>query len=287
MIDTAAETAFKALITKGSARLPGLGELVVRETRAFKGKDPRTGKTVSVPAKRLPSLVIDMAARTYVNQGGRPPTGAFSAAVEQAARGDRVVLGALGRLRVVRKPEAERAGVVVPARAVMSLQWSRTLNRTLAGERPETIPEAAVTTWLATPFDVKVPRQLATYLKRELPQIGLSDETAQAEHEALCELRDLTSGTVFATISDGETAPEDRDHWAIMSKSADPLVARTQGPRKPEVRLSAWLRATTALTALSDLAKDRVLAPADARRVLAHVDAMAPGVADVWDSLPY
>lgn len=283
-MDRAAETALQAMVAKGKARLPGLGELVVREMRAYTGRDPRAGKTVSVPAKRLPSFVPDMAARAFVNQGGVAPTGAFAAAVEQASSGERVVLGPLGRLRVIRKPAA---GDLVPARAVMTLHWSVTLKRALAGERPTTIPEAEVTAWLGRPFDVKVPKQLGAYLKRELPQIRPSDDVAQAEHEALCELNDERPGTVFAAITDGETPPEDRDHWALVGKAADPLVVRTQGPRSPEVRLSAWLRAMTALRALSDLAKDRVLAPADARRVLAHVDAMAPGVADIWDALPY
>jgi nucleoid DNA-binding protein len=286
MTDSAAETAFKALVTKGTARLPGLGELAVREMRAFTGKDPRTGKTVSVPAKRLPSFVADMAARTYVNQGGKAPAGAFAAAVEQAAQGEHVIVGALGRLRVIRKPGA---GDLVPARAVITWRPSQTLRRALAGDRPTAIPQAEVTAWLAKPFDVKVPKQLVAYLKKELPQTRplVDDEVAQAEHEALCDLADEKHGTVFAAITDGETAPEDRDHWALLGKGADPIVIRTQGPRSPEVRLSGWLRAMTALTALGDLAKDRVLSPADARRVLAHVDAMAPGVTDVWDALPY
>lgn len=281
---------------EGRANLAGLGEIVVRESRAFGGKDPRTGKMVSVAAKRLPMFMVDAAARSYLNQGGRAPAGSFSAALEEASQGAQVVLGALGRLCVVRKPGAEGAGVLVPARSVMSLHPSQTLRRTLAGTRPVAMLEAEVTAWLAKSTEVKVPKggakQLAKYLQRELPETRplVEDddrETAQAEHEMICERHNVASGKVFAAITVGETAPEDRDHWVLLSKAADPIVARTQGRRRPVVALSGWLRAMTALRELGTLAKDRVLAPADARRVLAHIDAMAPGVAETWDALPY
>jgi hypothetical protein len=41
------------------------------------------------------------------------------------------------------------------------------------------------------------------------------------------------------------------------------------------------------IDALVELAGDRVLAPADAHRVLAHIDANAPGIARMIDVLPY
>ena len=50
----------------------GYGSFTVRRYHAYDGRNPRTGKAVSVPAKRLPFFKVGKELKVLVNQGTEP-----------------------------------------------------------------------------------------------------------------------------------------------------------------------------------------------------------------------
>jgi hypothetical protein len=216
--------------------------------------------------------------------------GPYATAIAAAMRGEVVVLGRLGFLRV--QPRPSEPGM----QATLIFRPSRTIERMLGGVPSSALDEHALAAWLARPLELEVASvnavKLASSLARECPLAQpLLDEVersyAQKTHVEICRGRGLPPGVVFASITDADVEPEDQDHWALIFSGPDPSVIRTQGDRGREVRLSHWLGAIRALTALDELAGERVLSPHDLRRVVAHLDAYAPGVAYVWDDFPY
>jgi nucleoid DNA-binding protein len=300
-IDAWAETALERLKIHRSVRLAGLGEFTVKEYKAYEGRNPRTGKVVQVPGKQLPFFRLSQPARVRANGDGQRVSGDFGDLLERAIAEETVVLGVLGLLVVRHKPGVTSRDpqtghlVEVPPRSVVTYCTSNTLKRSLNGARPETIPAGALAELMAMPLAIDpratTARSLVTALAKDFPEARLlveDRELAQERHSAVCRQYGLASGEVFASVNDGDD-PDDADWWALVSRDADPLVARTRDRRRPELRLSRWLAATKVMARLVAVAGDRVLAPADLRRLVAHLEASAPGVAWAWPShiLPF
>ena len=47
--------------------IPGFGKFTVRKRKAMKGRDPRTGDPIDIPATKLPSLVASSVLKKVVN----------------------------------------------------------------------------------------------------------------------------------------------------------------------------------------------------------------------------
>ena len=292
-LDAACDTMFARLVDGKPTELAGLGEVSIKPYAAYAGRDPRSGKTVEVPAKRRALFRVAAEARAQLDTRGAPARTDFGALVGRAAAGELVVVGALGLLRVVhawgasgRDPETGTI-VEIPSRSVIAFRASRTLEAALDGNRPATIAEKVVTELMAMPVAIAPPaRSALARMPATWPVIEDLD-SAQAVHEAICEQRGVEPGKVFAAVTEPDADPDSVDLWALVSRDRDPIVVRTRGNRSAELRLSGWLGATQVLARLATLARDRVLAPGDLRRLVARLDAAAPGVVWAWPALPF
>ena len=72
-IETAVNTIFnsmaEALINGERIEVRGFGNFTVREYRPYNGRNPKTGVTVSVPAKRMPFFKVGKELRDRINEG--------------------------------------------------------------------------------------------------------------------------------------------------------------------------------------------------------------------------
>jgi nucleoid DNA-binding protein len=288
-VDEICDRAFVTLLGGPGAALGHLGAIAVREYAAYEGRNPRTGEAVSVPKKRLPFLRVSDAATGQAN-GGVAIDEPLGGELARAIRGEPVVLGALGVMYVRHKPgrvgrdPQTYAEVVIPAQSMITFRASKTLKSALHGERPSEVLAGELEPWFARPMSIEPPKSLAKTVATLRAVHALEKyerKEAQEAHERYCEENALKSGDVFAA-----TDAED-DYWAVASREADALVWHTRGPRDTGVRVSRWLAAVQAIDALVDLAGDRVIAPAQMRRVLARLEEIAPGVARTIDELPY
>jgi hypothetical protein len=265
LIDREADSAMTAVLRDGTAKLVGLGELVTR----------------NLGTSRYVFLKVADHVQRQVAGEGPAIVGPFATAIAAAIRGELVVLGKLGCLRV---------------QTTVTFRTSRFVERALSGRSSTMLGEHAIAAWLARPIVLEStivnPVKVASLLARECPDARpLLDEVergyAQKTHNEICARRGLQPGTVFASITDAEVDPEAQDHWAMIFRGPDPLVVRTQGDRERELRLSHWLSAVRALTALDELAGDHLISPGELRQVIAHLESFAPGVAYAWNAFPY
>src|SRR5689334_20836033 len=62
--------AMVASLARGEGiEIRGFGSFTVREYKAYSGRNPRTGKPVSVPEKRLPFFKVGKELKEFVNEG--------------------------------------------------------------------------------------------------------------------------------------------------------------------------------------------------------------------------
>jgi integration host factor subunit beta len=67
VVNTVFEEVIGALADGGRVELRGFGAFSVRQRQARKGRNPRTGATVSVPAKRVPYFKCGKELKQRVN----------------------------------------------------------------------------------------------------------------------------------------------------------------------------------------------------------------------------
>ncbi|MFA7269862.1 MAG: HU family DNA-binding protein [Sterolibacterium sp.] len=68
VLKTAADVITAALQEGGEAVLPGLGKLTVKDKPARKGRNPKTGEEIDIPARRAPHFGAAKALKDAVNQ---------------------------------------------------------------------------------------------------------------------------------------------------------------------------------------------------------------------------
>jgi integration host factor subunit beta len=76
-----------ALASGERIEIRGFGSFVSKQYRARMGRNPRTGETIPVPAKRLPFFKVGKELRERVNSGYESPPGSGFAVVSSAAGG--------------------------------------------------------------------------------------------------------------------------------------------------------------------------------------------------------
>ena len=65
--------AMSASLERGEGiEIRGFGSFTVRQYKAYKGRNPRTGQTVPVPPKRLPFFKVGKELKELVNEGTGP-----------------------------------------------------------------------------------------------------------------------------------------------------------------------------------------------------------------------
>lgn len=69
MLDAFIETVSETLAQGDSVQLIGFGSFKTSERKARSGRNPRTGETVSIPAKRVPSFTVGNALKEAVQRG--------------------------------------------------------------------------------------------------------------------------------------------------------------------------------------------------------------------------
>lgn len=84
IVDTIFEEITRALAAGDRVELRGFGAFSVKERDARTGRNPRTGETVAVAAKRLPFFKTGKALREYLNGPGNKP---FSVGGDDASSG--------------------------------------------------------------------------------------------------------------------------------------------------------------------------------------------------------
>jgi len=67
IVDTVFESMTEALAKGGKVELRGFGSFRIRPRRARRGRNPKTGTLVSVPAKRVPFFKVGNRLRELVN----------------------------------------------------------------------------------------------------------------------------------------------------------------------------------------------------------------------------
>ncbi len=72
VVDTVFDSITEALATGEKVELRGFGSFRIRRRRARRGRNPKTGFTVSVPAKRVPFFKVGGRLRELVN-ASMPP----------------------------------------------------------------------------------------------------------------------------------------------------------------------------------------------------------------------
>ena len=66
MLDAFIETVSETLAQGDSVQLVGFGSFKTSERKARSGRNPRTGETVSIPAKRVPLFTVGNALKEAV-----------------------------------------------------------------------------------------------------------------------------------------------------------------------------------------------------------------------------
>lgn len=66
VLETASDVITAALKEGGEAVLPGLGKLNVKARAAKKGRNPKTGEEIDIPAKRVPHFAAAKALKEAV-----------------------------------------------------------------------------------------------------------------------------------------------------------------------------------------------------------------------------
>jgi integration host factor subunit beta len=75
VVNSIFESMTSALERGEGIEIRGFGSFTVREYRSYNGRNPRTGKPVAVPEKRLPFFKVGKELREIVNNGtGEIPT---------------------------------------------------------------------------------------------------------------------------------------------------------------------------------------------------------------------
>ena len=69
MLDALLETVTETLAQGDSVQLIGFGTFKSTERKARSGRNPRTGETVTIPAKRVPSFTAGNALKEAVQSG--------------------------------------------------------------------------------------------------------------------------------------------------------------------------------------------------------------------------
>lgn len=84
VVNTVFDSMVAALERNEGIEIRGFGSFTVREYKAYSGRNPRTGVTVSVREKRLPFFKVGKELREHVNRAPRsvvpPPSSALEAA---------------------------------------------------------------------------------------------------------------------------------------------------------------------------------------------------------------
>ncbi len=66
ILDELAAVAYKEAKTNGQFTLPGLGKLVLDNRKARTGRNPATGETIQIPAKRVVKFRVAKAAKDSI-----------------------------------------------------------------------------------------------------------------------------------------------------------------------------------------------------------------------------
>jgi len=66
LIDEIAAVAYKETKKNGQFTLPGLGKLVLDRRKARKGRNPATGETIKIPAKKVVKFRVAKAAKDAI-----------------------------------------------------------------------------------------------------------------------------------------------------------------------------------------------------------------------------
>lgn len=66
VLDAQAKVAQDALASGGEVTLPGLGKLTVKDKPARKGRNPKTGEEIEIPAKTVPHFSASKALKDAV-----------------------------------------------------------------------------------------------------------------------------------------------------------------------------------------------------------------------------
>ncbi|MCA9530350.1 MAG: integration host factor subunit beta [Myxococcales bacterium] len=80
------DTMTESLERSEGIEVRGFGSFTVRHYKAYKGRNPRTGKTVEVPEKRLPFFKVGKELRQLVDQGAEDEPGGGRAADSTSPR---------------------------------------------------------------------------------------------------------------------------------------------------------------------------------------------------------
>lgn len=271
-----AEDVFAKLVAGESAEIPDLGEIMIREYKAYEGRNPRTGETVSVPRKRLPFFMTNAALREHFNGGGRAPTTPWVAAMVADMTSNPVVFGRVGVFGVVRKEEAAArdpstgSEVVIPQRTIVTFRPSRQLKRRL-NEQPEPkITESASVDEMLARLPTNLPRTLAQ-LDTALGRLGISHRVAGLVEPAQ---REVDDEIVLTVDSDDEPV------WYREGRSA----VRRDLEDEVKFPIARWAGDMLVVAAVRSVASEGMLSEDAIARVLARLGSDGPfSVSD----LPY
>lgn len=71
VVNTVFDAMVSALERGEGIEIRGFGSFTVREYKAYSGRNPRTGKPVAVPEKRLPFFKVGKELKEFVNDGAK------------------------------------------------------------------------------------------------------------------------------------------------------------------------------------------------------------------------
>jgi integration host factor subunit beta len=70
-VETILETISKAVIKGERVEIRGFGNFTLREYKAYKGRNPKTGEVVDVPPKKLPYFKVGKELKDMIWEGER------------------------------------------------------------------------------------------------------------------------------------------------------------------------------------------------------------------------
>lgn len=268
-----AEQLFDKLVAGAEARIPELGSFVVREYKAYEGRNPRTAERVYLPRKRLPFFKVDSATRDYLNSRGKAPSTAWVAGLLDELRGGRsVVFGRLGGFLLRTKPSVldrdPQTGrtIEIPARSVLNFFPSRQLKRTLNGDPAAPLVESAMIDALLAKLVGESPRTLAEF-DAAFAKLGLDYKATGLVEPSSRELDD--SGViVIGTNEDGDPS------WYFDGTSV--LGPDNDEEEQQKFAVDRWAADMLIVAAVRTVARDAVLQTRDAERVLARLGSDTP-----------
>lgn len=272
----AEEDVFAKLVAGQSAEIPDLGSFVVREYKAYEGRNPRTGETVSVPAKRLPFFKVSAELRSYANGDGKAPATPWVAKMVGEMDGKTVLFGRVGAFRVVRKAEATaddpRTGsqIVIPERAVVTFQPSIQLKHRLNDQREPRVVDATSVDSMLARLPKESPRTLAE-LDAALAKLGIEHRTAGLVEPGK---RKVDDETVLVRDADDEPT------WYLEGKTA----VHRDAEHEVSFPIARWAGDMLVVAAARSAAGDGLLGEDAAARVLARLGPDSPFAAS---DLPY